>query len=431
MAHDLTPDSGNATPAFSRLGHRVGRGSGIERLMDDLGRALEEGAGEVHMLGGGNPAPIPEMAARWRELMAGLLADSPARFDRMLGVYDPQHGNRRFRRAVARLFNDTYGWGLSEDNIVVTNGGQTAFFFLFNLLAGPGEDGRDRRVLFPLMPEYIGYAEQGLHPDMFVGVRSRIEERADGLFKYHVDFDALPWAGVAAACVSRPTNPTGNVLTDAEMRRLHAVCRERGAYLIVDNAYGAPFPGMVFRDMEPFWGEGTILTYSLSKLGLPGLRTGLVIGPPEVCRAVASLNAVVGLANGNVGQALTLPLFESGEILQLSREHVRPYYESRCARAVDAVREAFAGLPCRVHVPEGALFLWLWFPGLPGGSDALYEDFKRAGVLVVPGHFFFHGLAEPWPHAKECVRVNYAMDIDAFPEAARRMAEVVRGKFED
>lgn len=411
------------------LQQKLARGSGIARLMEDLGRALAEGADGLHMLGGGNPAPIPEVAARWRALMADMLNETPGRFDRMLGFYDPQQGNQRFIRAVVKLFNDAYGWGITEDNIVITNGGQTAYFYLFNLLGGEGPNGL-QRILFPVMPEYIGYAEQGLHPEMFIAARSVIEELPDGMFKYHVDFDQLPWDdSIAAVCVSRPTNPTGNVLTDAEMRRLHALCRERGAYLVVDNAYGAPFPDMIFTDVQPFWGEDTILTYSLSKVGLPGTRTGILIGPPEICRAISAMNAVAGLANGNIGQALTLPLFESGEIITLAREVIRPFYQSRSERAVAAVREAFAGLPCRIHVSEGALFLWLWFPGLPGGADALYEDLKAAGVLVVPGHFFFHALPEPWPHADECIRIHYAMNAEQFPEAARIMAKVVRERF--
>ncbi|MBK1857567.1 pyridoxal phosphate-dependent aminotransferase, partial [Cerasicoccus arenae] len=352
----------------TRLHEKLARGSGIERLMQDLGRAMAEGAGHVHMLGGGNPAPIPEVTARWRDMMSTMLEKSPERFDRMLGVYDPQQGNRRFIQAVVRLFNEAYDWGLTEENVVITNGGQTAYFYLFNLLAGESTSGL-RRILFPLMPEYIGYAEQGLHPETFIAARSTIEELPGGMFKYHVDFDNLPWdESIAAVCVSRPTNPTGNVLTDAEMRRLHGLCRERGAYLVVDNAYGAPFPDMIFTDVQPFWGEDTVLTYSLSKVGLPGTRTGILIGPPEICRAISSMNAVVGLANGNVGQALTLPLFESGEIVQLSRDVIRPFYQERSQRAVAAIKEAFAGLPCRIHVPEGALFLWLWFPGLPGGG---------------------------------------------------------------
>ncbi|MFP4351929.1 MAG: valine--pyruvate transaminase [Puniceicoccaceae bacterium] len=407
---------------FSSIGRRMSRGSGIEDLMDDLGKALVSGGDSVAMLGGGNPAPIPEGRRLWRRRMKELLEDEGDTFDRMLGYYDPHQGNARFIRAVADLFNQEYGWNLTPENIAVTNGGQTAFFFLFNLLGGDAG-----RILFPLSPEYIGYSTQGLEPGTLLSVPGLIDEGEPPFFRYRIDFEALPAdIPIRAACVSRPTNPTGNVIRAEELERLHAYCRERDALLIIDNAYGTPFPNMIFRDETPFWREGVVLTYSLSKLGLPGTRTGIVIGPAAICRAVSSMTAVVGLANGSIGQALTLPLFEDGSILEYCRRTVRPFYEERSRRAVAAIREAFAGIPYRIHEPEGALFLWLWFPDLPVHSGELYRLMKEAGVLVVPGHFFFHNLERQWPHASQCVRVNHSMDIDGFPEAARRMASVLR-----
>jgi valine--pyruvate aminotransferase len=115
------------------------------------------------------------------------------------------------------------------------------------------------------------------------------------------------------------------VLTDAELNRLRELAAEREIPLIVDNAYGAPFPNIVFEDVRPVWGENVILTYSLSKLGLPGTRTGIVIAPPEITRAISAMNAVVGLANGNVGQVLVTPLLEDGTILKVSRVIIRRF----------------------------------------------------------------------------------------------------------
>ncbi len=389
--------------------------------MDDLGKALVVGDRSMAMLGGGNPAPIEAGRQLWRQRMKELMEEGDV-FDRMLGYYDPHQGNRRFLDAIADLFNREYGWGIAAENVAVTSGGQTAFFFLFNLIGGDGG-----RVLFPLSPEYIGYSAQGISDQTLLSVPGKIQKEEDPFFRYHVDFDSLPDdPSIRAACVSRPTNPTGNVLSLAELNQLHAYCRNREALLLIDNAYGTPFPNMIFREEEPFWGEGVVLTYSLSKLGLPGTRTGIVIGPTEICRAVSSMTAVVGLANGSIGQALTLPMIEDGSLLRFCREEVRPYYEQRSKRAVDILREQFEGIDFRVHRPDGALFLWLWFPGLGIHSAELYQRFKEAGVLVVPGHFFFHNLPDPWEHSHECVRINCAMDIDGFPEAARRMAGVLR-----
>jgi len=280
--------------SFSALGNRFQRRSGIELLMQDLGDALASGGSDIAMLGGGNPAAIPEVQAALQRRMQDLAAD-PVRLDRAMRIYDPQRGNPRFLRALADLFQREYGLDIGPENIAITNGGQTASFFLFNLLGGPDEQGQPRRILFPVMPEYIGYAEQSLAEDAMISAPAHIDLHGTDLFKYRVDFSALPWEqNVAAACVSRPTNPTGNVLTLDELRELHTRCRERGAYLIVDNAYGTPFPNIIFRDEAPFWDEGVILIYSLSKVGLPGTRTGIVIGPPEITRALSAMTVNAG-----------------------------------------------------------------------------------------------------------------------------------------
>ena len=136
--------------SYSSFGHRVRRGSGIEQLMDDLGHALATGGPQMQMLGGGNPATIPEVAALWRSVTRRLLDDEPDRFDRMLVNYDPCRGNPEFVQAIADLFNRHYNWGLTSENVVVTNGGQTAFYYLINLLAGPHDVGTHRKIVLPL-----------------------------------------------------------------------------------------------------------------------------------------------------------------------------------------------------------------------------------------------------------------------------------------
>jgi valine--pyruvate aminotransferase len=398
--------------SLSQFGARLAAGSGIEQLMDDLGRALA-GDGEMRMLGGGNPARIPAVEAVWRRRMEELLADGDE-FERMLANYDGPRGNPRFLAALAGLLNREFGWPVTPDHLAVTAGGQTAFFFLFNQLAGEMADGRRKRVLLPLVPEYIGYADQGMAPGLFAARPPRIEFTGPRRFKYRVDFDALALDdSIGAVCVSRPTNPTGNVLTDAEIATLAARCRAAGVPLVIDNAYGTPFPEIIFREAAPFWDDNTVLTLSLSKLGLPGTRTAVVVARPEIARAVQSMTAVAGLANNNVGQAIIRPLLESGEILRLAREVVRPFYRAKAAHALACLDEFLPQtLDCYAHEPEGALFLWLWFPGLPVASRELYERLKRRGVLVVPGEPFFFGLDDQpdWPHRRECLRVSYAMD---------------------
>ena len=413
---------------FSQFGQHLGCGSGIGELMDDLGHALASGSPDLKMLGGGQPARIPEMNAVWRRRLEELMAEMGG-LERALTTYDPPGGNPHFLQAIATLFRETFGWELGPENIGVTSGGQTAFYFLFNLLAGPMPDGSRRKILLPLVPEYIGYANQGASGNLFRAVTPLIEKTGPHEFKYRVDFDQLEITpDIAAICASRPTNPTGNVLTDEEIARLSAIAKEHDIPLIIDNAYGAPFPGIIFADATPFWEPHVILTFSLSKLGLPGTRTGIVVGPPEIIRALSSMSAIAGLSNPNIGQQITLPLIKSREILRLSREVIRPFYQEKCQLARQAAVDAFGeDIDWFMHRSEGALFLWFWFPGLPITSQELYERLKKREVLVIPGqHFFFGHDDESWPHRHECIRVSYAMDEAVVRDGLKIIAEEVR-----
>lgn len=413
---------------FSQFGQHLGCGSGIEELMDDLGHALASGGPDLKMLGGGQPARIPEMNAVWRRRLEELM-EEPGGMDRALTSYDPPRGNPQFLAAIAQLFRETFGWEIGPENVAVTSGGQTAFYFLFNLLAGQMPDGSHRKILLPLVPEYIGYANQGVSGDLFRAVTPLIEKTAAHEFKYRVDFDRLEVTpDIAAICASRPTNPTGNVLTDEEIARLSAIAKQHGIPLIIDNAYGAPFPGIIFAEATPFWESHVVLTFSLSKIGLPGTRTGIVIGPPEIIRALGSMSAIAGLSNPNIGQQIALPLIQSGEILRLGREVVRPFYEEKCQLARQAAMEAFGeDIEWFMHRSEGALFLWFWFPGLPITSQELYQRLKAREVLVIPGQHFFFGHDDPdWPHRHECIRVSYAMDEAVVRDGLRIIAEEVR-----
>jgi len=303
---------------LSKFGERYTRYSGILQLMDDLGDALS-GQERMLMMGGGNPAQIPAAQATFRRLMQEIL-DSPGEFEGMVGNYSNPQGDMAFLDTLADFFRRECGWDVTGKNIALTNGSQTAFFTLFNLFAGEFSDGSRRKILFPLAPEYIGYEDVGL-TDFLVANKPEIEHLEGHTFKYRINFDTLTVSDdIGAMCVSRPTNPTGNVLTRAEVEKLSDIAHRHDIPLIIDNAYGTPFPNIIFtEDDTPMWNENIVLSMSLSKLGLPATRTGIVLAREDIIRAVARVNAISGLAPGSLGAALVRRLFATGEISTLTQ----------------------------------------------------------------------------------------------------------------
>ncbi|PKH05577.1 valine--pyruvate transaminase [Moritella sp. Urea-trap-13] len=409
---------------FSLFGQRFTQFSGITQLMHDLNEGIRSGD-DVIMLGGGNPAQIPEMLERFNSEAQQLLSSGD--LVAAMSNYDGPQGKNSFTTALATLLNKTYGWELTDKNIALTNGSQNAFFYLFNLFAGDFAGNKKKKVLFPLAPEYIGYTDTALSDDFFETVKPKIELLDDGLFKYHVDFDNLHITeDIGLICVSRPTNPTGNVLTDEEMQRLDTLARQHNIPLLIDNAYGTPFPNIIFEPVEPIYNDNIILCMSLSKLGLPGTRCGIVIGNEEVISAISNLSGIINLAPGSLGPMLAQNLVESGDIISLSEDVIKPYYHAKALQAVNWLQQSITDERFRIHKPEGAIFLWLWFKDLPISSQELYERLKVRGVLIVSGHHFFPGLDEEWRHTDECIRMNYSQPDDAVQRGIKVIAEEVQ-----
>ena len=415
---------------LSKFGNKFCVPTGIVELMDDLGIALNENPNMIFM-GGGNPGRIPEAEAIFKTRLESVMAD-PQQLHSLMGIYQSPQGDKIFRQQIASLLKKEFGWDLSERNIAISNGSQSAFFILYNMLAGAMPDGTHRSIHLPLAPEYIGYGDIGLTERFFTATRPDIELMDDSLFKYHVDFTQLRVTEqTAALCVSRPTNPTGNVLTDDEVEHLDQIAQAADIPLIIDGAYGLPFPGILFNDAKPHWNDNTILVLSLSKLGLPGVRTGIIVAREEIVQAYSNANTVVNLACGNLGPTIARELFNTGEILTLSNRLIKPFYQQRAQQAVDWFRAELKGLPYRIHSPEGAIFLWLWFAGLPISSQELYERLKKRGVLIVPGHNFFPGMNSEWRHQQECIRVSYAGDGNVVRQGIEIIAQEVAKAYGD
>jgi len=162
---------------------------------------------------------------------------------------------------------------------------------------------------------------------------------------------------------------------------------------------------------------------SLSKLGLPGARTGIIVANEELISALTQMNAVMNLSPAALAPSIVQRLFDDESILTICENHIRPFYEERSTEALALFRHLFSGLPAKAHKPEGSIFLWLWFPTLTVSSKELYQRLKKRGVIIVPGHYFFPGLNDDWQHKQQCIRVNIGGDFNEIRQGLTLIAD--------
>lgn len=124
---------------------------------------------------------------------------------------------------------------------------------------------------------------------------------------------------------------------------------------------------------------------------------------------------------------------QSGKLAALCRDTLLPFYRKRRDFMVRCVERYFGDCDYYMHEPQGAFFLWLWFPSLPISASVLYERLKDKGVLIMSGeHFFFaaSSLTETpeatqqamAKHSNQCIRLTYCQDEGVIDQAMQVLA---------
>jgi valine--pyruvate aminotransferase len=114
-----------------------------------------------------------------------------------------------------------------------------------------------------------------------------------------------------------------NVVTDDELAQLDQIDQENNTPLIVNNAYGNLFLEVIYTKAALSWNKNTILCMSLSKLGLPGIRTGIVIANKDTINAMSRVSGILTLAPSSVGPTLVTELVKSQEIMHIANDIVK------------------------------------------------------------------------------------------------------------
>ena len=415
-------------PALSQFGTRMSELTGVRAIMKDIIETLRNSAGQEFInLSAGNPVILPEVEQLWRDCTKELLESKE--YGEVVCRYGSSQGYAPLIDAVVQDFNRRYGLSLDERNVLITPGSQSLYFYGANAFGGYTTEGDLRQIVLPLSPDYTGYGGVSLTPEALIAYKPKLDiDYQNHRFKYRPDFSQLE-INQNTGCVvfSRPCNPTGNVISDAEVAKIADLAKNYNVPVLIDSAYAPPFPALNFTEMNPQFGDNIIHCMSLSKAGLPGERIGIAIGDSNWIQVLESFQTNAAIHSSRYGQAIAARAINSGALAEISTNIIRPHYKRKLevlTATLDA--EMPNDYEWYLHQGEGAIFAWLWLKDLPISDWDFYQELKKVGVIAVPGSTFFPGLKESWQHKNECLRISLTATESEIVTAMQKLAEVTK-----
>ncbi len=298
-------------------------------------------------------------------------------------AYEPQPFGLRAARQAAASDYQRRGVAVDADRIVLTASTSEAYSLLFKLLTDPGDEILVPRPSYPLF-DHLTQLDA-------VTARSYGLEYHDG---WSIDFSSVENAmseRTRALLVVSPNNPTGSFVSRIELKRLVAMCADRGIAILADEVF-ADYqirPGACV-DAGRIMDARDGLLFSLGGLsksaGLPQVKLGwmAVTGADQlVTSALERLELICDtyLSVSTPVQAAAVELIRRGA-------GIRQQIQTRIASNYRALADQVVAVPsCTVLVSDGGWYAIVQVPSI-GSEEDLVVSLVDAGVVVHPGYFF-------------------------------------------
>jgi aspartate/methionine/tyrosine aminotransferase len=365
-------------------------------VMDVMAAAAEkEAAGDtvIHLEVGQPSTPAPK----------GALAAAHAALDSDRIGYVAALGMPALRERIAQHYREVYNAEVSPEQVIVTTGSSGGFplAFLASFDAG------DRVAL--AAPGYPAYRNilSALHleaVDLPTSAEDRFQPTVAALEKANQG-----GRSIAGLIVASPSNPTGTMVTRAELTALAEWCDERDVRLISDEIYhGIVYEGEMTSAVEV--SDHAVVVNSFSKyFSMTGWRVGWLVVPPELVRPIERLTQNFFISVPTLSQYAALAAFECRAELDA---HVARYKANR-----DLL---MAGLPAagldRLTPAQGAFYIYADVSHLTNDSrDFCKRMLQEVGVATTPGVDFDRA------RGAGTLRISFAGSMAEMEEAVRRL----------
>ena len=364
------------------------------------------------------PFVMERVMSKWENLVDYNLSESgvhpatlrelvpdPTEVDRLLSTelgYAQSNGTPELRERIAALYPDA-----TPDNVLVTVGCIEANLIALQTLVGPGEE------IAVMNPNYLQL--WGSAKNLGAVVKTFDLDPDQG---WALDVDSLRRSvsdRTRLIAICNPNNPTGHIMSDAELDAIVTEAARVGAWVLADEVYSGA-ERTTDTQTPSLWGryDKLLANNSLSKAyGIPGLRIGWIVGPPDTVDAIGARHEYTAISAAMLSHKLAA-IALSPEVRPMLLQRTRDYIRAGYPILEEWMAEQGGMLSV---VPPGAAAIAFVRYSLDLNSSALVDQLiKERSVLVAPGdHFNVDGY----------MRISYGLPPDYLRAGLQRIQELL------
>src|ERR1700730_10711041 len=313
------------------------------------------------------------------------------------------------RKAVVDRHACDFGSDYAVDECVFTTGGKLALFNAIQVLVDHGDE-----VILPV-PYWVSFKDIIQYAG---GVPVFVESREEENFRVTAAMiEAAITSRTKCIILNTPSNPSGAVVSGADLEAIVRMAHARGIYVLLDECYvyltftGEIVSGASFTDCK----EHVVVLGSLSKTyAMTGWRAGFALGPKPVIAAMSKLQSQSTSNTASMVQRASIAALTGSQdcVAEFCADYIR------LRDQVLAGFKTIPGLTCTV--PQGAFYVYpnvsrfIGKGGIKSASDLAAKLLSEAHVVVVPGEAF---------GTMEHIRLSYAVSHDVVDEGVKRIRD--------
>lgn len=382
-------------PRVARVAERMTDISAFEAVeLFTKARQLEaEGRSIIHMEVGEPdfPTPQPIVEAGIQALRQGKVHYTPA-----LGV-------PALREAISQWYATRYHLDVPAERIIVTAGGSGALLLALGVLLSPGDGVLMGDPSYPCNRHFVRALE---------GRAQLIPTDSQSAYQLTAAIVEEHWsARTTAVMIASPSNPTGTMVADSEMRAIAETVHARGGRLIVDEIYHGLTYGFDAQTALSISDEIFVLNSFSKYFQMTGWRIGWLVVPLAYVREIEKLAQNLFICPPYLAQHAALAAFSPGT-LAITEERRAEFQRRR-----DFLLPALTSLGFSVPVtPVGAFYLYTDCSRFSTDSFIFTEQLlNQAGVALTPGRDFGHNAPE------RHLRITYTTSMENLQEGVERI----------